>query len=317
MTAEAPTKPVADPVEDPAPAETPAEPAKEPEAAADKGPDLAAIATGVMARRDASQLGALVREKKALEAEKAKFKEHEADLGALAEFHRLYEVDPAAAVAHMLEHKEGKDKGQAALARAYDGLTTRILGVESKTAVPPHLKLSVDRAEKNVSGAQARIDALEAKLAAKEAEEQRVAVQGALQTVGGFLTKQEHEYRYLMAEADDPTEIVWSIMEDANAQGVELSLGDAAALANEHFKPTFEKKKDRYQRLTAPERGADTPSKPESTPKPSASTRKSLTNADASQATAPTTTKQPPPKTDEERLERSWQMLKERSQKLD
>src|SRR6188474_3420616 len=57
-------------------------PADDPPKPDPAGPDTSKLAAEVMRQRDAKNLGALVREKKQLEAQAAKHKEREADLAA-------------------------------------------------------------------------------------------------------------------------------------------------------------------------------------------------------------------------------------------
>lgn len=279
-------------------------------AVAEPEPEKPNLVAEVMKRRDVSQLASLVREKKALEADREKFKGHESRLSTLEKIERLMDDgDDAEAVMELLRFKHG-DKAAERLAPAYNGLTKRVLGVQ----IDPQTA----KVEQSVSRIQKQLDALkqekaqtEAKLAERESEAREVAIQGAIRQVGSYLKTVEAEFPHLLAEADAPEEVVWGILEEAEKHGQELTLEQAAKLADEHFQPSFERRKARYEskNLLAPNKANEVPTKleaPSSTK--AAPPRKSLTNADASQA--PTETAElPPPRSEQERRDRSFAVL--------
>lgn len=299
----APPAPAADPDDPDLPA---ADAAVEPPAEAAPDP-VAAIAQTVIRQRDAKELAQLVREKKQLEAEREKVKEGEKKLAFLAKLEQLYEDDPAAAIEYMLAEKAGDpERAKAAMAKAYDGLTSRILGVESKSAPSRH--------ERSATRVDSRIEALEQKLAQTEAEKVQLASaqaerqrQDRYQMVASWISTDAESlapFEALLDEADDPAAVVHEILESAHAEGhSDLTFMRAAELANEHFKPAFLKKQERraqrLNHLSAPTK-ANEAHKPETSKSPNGSSRKSLTNADASQVTP---NQEPPkPKTDAERI---------------
>jgi hypothetical protein len=314
MSAE--TAPETAPVEAPPPAAPPNQPAKEAPAAEpekvehepEKAPG-ADIAAEVMRQRDARQLGELVREKKALEAKAASFKESEAKLAAFAKIERLLDdEDDASAIEALLQLKAG-DRYKDRLASTYNALTDRMLKGQNAPKQSSAVERSVSRLEKDFEQLKHEKAQTEARLAEKEAEERDRAVQGAVESIGSYLKDLEHDYPFLMAEADEPADIVWAIIEEADRAGKELTLGEAAKLANDHFQPAFERKAPRYQSLLAPNKGEDKPAKPEDAqPKLSAPPRKSLTNADASQVSNQKTL--PPAKSDDERIDRGWEAFR-------
>jgi len=269
-------------------------------------PDKPSLAAEVMQRRDARQLAALVREKKQLEQAAAKYKEHDAKLTAMARIERyLEDGDDASAVEELLRLKSG-DKAKERLATTYNALTERMLGAQNQSQ-PTRVERGLSRIEKDLDALKLEKAELAAKLEAKEAEERDRAIQGAKQAVGSFLKDLEHEHPFLMAEADEPEEIVWNILEAAQERGDEITLAQAAALANEHFQPIYERKKPRYLNLPAPPKASGDQNKPEAPPSQKSAPRKSITNADASQAASEKPL--PPPRTEEERLDRSFAVL--------
>lgn len=298
----------------PAAAPTPPAPAADPEEA-DNAPPPAAAATAVdyaaavMKQRDARELASLVREKRQLEAERAKFKEREPKLAALEKIERLMDDgDRAGAIVELHRLKYG-DKAAEELAESYNGLTQHVLGVQNN---PQNAKV-----ERSVSRIQEQLDALkhekaqaEARVAEMEARDRDQRIHAAIDSVGTFLKDAESDYPYLLAEADAPEHVVWGILEKAAENDQELTLEEAARLANDHFRPAFEKKAPRYQNLLAPTKATGSPTKPEASTSPIGQPpRKSLTNADASQAPADKTT--PPPRNETERLDRSFAVLQQ------
>jgi hypothetical protein len=276
-------------------------------------PDPSKLVESAMQKRDAKQLAALVREKKVYEAGQTKLKEAAPRLSVMDEFDRLFEDDPAAALEYMVAHKAGDpERARAALAAAYDGLTSRILGVESKAPVNVKVERSVSRLEQRLQQLEQEKTQAEAKLAQREAAEAEQRIQGAKSYLGELLQTDELQkaYPYFFAESNDPTEEVWALMNEAEEAGLEMTVGEAADLMNKHHQPTVEKKKDRYKNLLAPTKGSDTPSKPETPKSQNGTSRKSLTNADASAAPSPTK-KEPTPRTENERREMSWAKLRE------
>src|SRR5690606_2188751 len=129
----------------------------------------------------------------------------------------------------------------------------------------------------------------------------------ANQAVGPFLKDLEHEHPFLVAEADQPEEVRCSIPEAAQGRGGEIPLAQAAALANDHIQPLYEPKTPRYLNLPAPPEASGDPNKPEAPPSQKGAPRKSITNADASQAASEKPL--PPPRTEEERPDRSFAVL--------
>ncbi len=295
--------PPADPDEPPdesAPKPAPT-PAPEPK------PEPASYVAEVMKQRDVSQLAELVREKKALEATAAKYKGSEGKLATLAKIERLMDDgDDDEAMMELLRFKHG-DKAAERLAPAYNGLTKRILGVQAD----PH----VTRVEQRVTRQDQEVEALKSELAQaraerqeREAKDHEDKVRGAVKQLATILKEHEATYPHLMAEADSPEEVVWGILEEAHKHSQELSLQDAIKLADDHFKPAFERKASRYQNLLAPNKANGVPTKPEA-PKLTAPPRKSLTNAAASHA--PNEKTLPPPKNEAERLSRSFAVLQQ------
>lgn len=260
-----------------------------------------------MKRRDASQLAALVREKKQLEATAAKYKSGEAKLTALEKIERLMENgDEDEAVMELLRLKHG-DKAGERLSHVYNGLTRRVLGVQSDPQLAK-VEQRVSRFDEQLEAIKNEKAQIEAKLAERDAADQELRVQGAIKQVEGYLKGFESEYPFLLAEADSPEEVVWGILEEAAQHGQDLTLEQAARLANDHFKPAFEKRAPRYQNLLAQNQAKGSPTKPEA---PASTTgappRKSLTNADASSVPAEKALE--PPKTDAERRDRAFAAL--------
>ncbi len=264
------------------------------------------VVAEVMKRRDTQALAGLVREKRQLEAERAKYKEHEPKLTAFRRIEQLLEEgDDATAIEELIKLKSG-DKHKERLATTYNALTDRILKGHSEKQQPSLVERSVSRLEKQLEELQARETQAQSKLAEREAAEQEQRAREVVTNVSTYLKGAEQEYPFLMAEADEPGEVVWAIMEEAEKLGQELTLGEAAKLANTHFQPTAEKKADRYKNLLAP-KGSNVPIKPEAPTRTSAPPRKSLTNADASQA--PVAKELPPPRTQQERVDRAFAVL--------
>ncbi len=267
------------------------------------------IAAEVMKRRDAKELASLVRDKRAVESERAKLKEQSAKLEAFREIERMLDEGDDAGAAEALVRMKAGDKANERLATLYNGLTDRLLKDKNGTQQPTQVERGVTHLRSKLETLEQKNAALEARLAERDAAEHEQRIRGAVERVGGYLKDAEHDYPFLMAEADDPGEVVWSILEEAEKHGQELTLEEAAKLANDHFQPTATKKADRYKNLLAPTKANGVPPKPEATRSQVAPPRKSLTNADASQA--PTTKTLPPPKNDEERLERAFAALQQ------
>jgi hypothetical protein len=290
-------------------------PAKGEPTPTDPAPPKVDFAAEVMKRRDAKELAQVVREKKAVEAERAKLKEHEQKLESFRIVEQLLEDgDDAGAIEALIRLKAG-DKASERLASTYNALTERMLKAQDgKKQEPTPVERDVSRLRQRLEALEQQKASAEAKLAEKEAAEHEQRVQNAIGQVGTYLKDAEHEYPYLMAEADDPGEVVWHILDEAAKHGQELTIGDAAKLANDHFQPTVTKKADRYKNLLAPTKANGVPPKPEALRSQSAPPRKSLTNADASQA--PSTKTLPPAKNDEERLARGFAVLQRGLNKL-
>lgn len=311
MTVEA-TEPGPAPVAEPekpaegAPPADPATPVAEPPPEPKPG-----LVAEVMKARDAKNLAAIVREKRQLEATAAKYKEHEPKLAALERMQRLLEDGDRTGAILELHRLQYGDKAADELAASYNGLTEHILGAQSQPSPElTQVKREVSRTANEVAAIKLERDQARAALAEKEEAERERAIQGAKQTVGGFLKDTETTYPYLVAEADAPEEIVWGILEAAAERNEEMTLAQACELANEHFKPTAEKKAARYQNLFAPKPATGSPLKPETRTSPTASPRKSITNADAS-SVAPDQ-ELPPPRTEQERRDRSFALLQQR-----
>lgn len=284
----------------PAPAATSQPPAPEPAA-----PDLAAE---VMKRRGADQLRELVREKKQLEAKAEKYKAAESKVAAYERIERLMDAgDDDEAVMELLKLKHG-EKAAERLAPTYNGLTRRVLGTQANPELAK-VEQRVSRFDQRVEKLEQEKAQAEAKLAEMESKDRESRIQGAIKSVGDYLKTQESAYPHLLAEADAPEDVVWNILEEAEKHGQELTLEQAAKLADDHFKPAFERKAARYQNLLAPKTGNVVPTKPEASPSTKAAPpRKSLTNADASQA-ATEETPLPPPRNEQERRDRSFAVL--------
>jgi hypothetical protein len=306
-----------DGADEPAPAKAapakaaPAEPAKEPEPAKPEEPAFDPAAE-VMRRRDAKELASIVREKKALEARALEFKQHEGKLAALAKIERLLEdEDDAGAFEAMLALKLGEKAGDR-LPHSYNLLTERMLRPQNAPHPVSKEARGVSRIERELEEVKAREAQTRAKLEQREAEEYEHKVLGAKATLKAHIKDSEHELEALVTEADQPEEIVWEILEEADKAGKPLTVGEALKLANNHFKPAFERKAERYKNSLAPKKAVDVPGKPEAPTSKSAPQRKSLTNADASEVVAP---KAPPkPRNEDERLDLAWQKLRQGSQ---
>jgi hypothetical protein len=307
-------EPASPPAEAPPPAPPPApadpdEPEAPPATPPAEAPPKVDLAAVVMKQRDASQLAALVREKKQLEATAAKYKSSEAKLAALAKIEQLMDDgDRAGAIVELHRLKFG-DKAAAELADSYNSLTRHVLGKQNESSPEiVQVKREVSRNGQEIEALKRERDQYQAKLAEKEAAEYQRWERGAVEDLGSYLKSTADQFPYLVAEVDQPEEVVWEILKTAAAQGQnDLTYEQAAQLANEHFKPTAEKKAARYQNLLA-SKASGNPPKPEAAAKPtSAPPRKSLTNADASQAS--TEKSLPPPRNDQERLDRSFAVL--------
>lgn len=279
--------------------------------AAQSAEEKSDVVAEVMKRRDARELAAIVREKKAMESERAKYKEHEAKLAALARIDRLLEDgDDAGAIEELLALKHG-DKASARLPETYNALTARVL--ESQTAKQPvsRAERGVSRLERELEEVKAREAQTRARLEEREAEEYERSVRGAKATLSKFLQDNQTSYEALLLEADAPEEIVWEILDEHEKLKKPITLGEAAELANQHFKPAFQRKAERYNQIKnspAPKKANEVPTKLEAPTSKSAPPRKSLTNADASAVAA--TKAMPPAKNDEERISRGWQILR-------
>lgn len=288
----APEAPEAAPAAEEAPAEAP--PAPEP-----PKPDLA---TKVLERRDPSQLAAIVKANRELQSSNEKLKVAESKAASFAKIERLLEDgDDDEAAMELLRLKHG-DKAGERLSHLYNGLTRRVLG---EKVDPRQVKdeQRASRTDREIEALKQETAQTKALLAERDAAERERAVQGALIQVGGYLKATEAEYPYLLAEADSAEQVVWEILEEYERDGQILTLEQAARLANEHFKPAFERKAQRYKNLLAQEASGGS-TKPEAPALKGLPPRKSLTNADAS--AAPTSKTAPPPKDDNERLDRAW-----------
>lgn len=287
------------------PVETPAEPETPP------APDIKAEAlSAVVGRRDAKQLAAIVRQQKQIDTEKERIKAADAKLAAIARMEKAFdEDDDAAAVDALLEYKFGADAAQRK-GQLYDRLTGQILRVESKAAPSAKYERRASALEQDFEAIKQELAQAKAEKAEAAARERELQEQNAASSISTWLSdpKVEAEYPCLAAEADDPGVAVYELLAEAKERGQELTVGEAAALLNEHFQPAFEKKKARYQNLLAPNKATDS-TKPETRQSQSTPSRTSITNADASQAAA-TPPELPPPATEAERLERSWQVLR-------
>lgn len=319
MSAEQPTRPTPDEAATneapPAPAPTttpPAEAAKEPAADPAPEPPKVDLAAEVMKRRDAKELAALSRQQRQLEAERTKLKELEPKAASFARAQRLAEDgDRVGAISAMLEAWHGDaEKAKAALADYYNDLTAHVLAVQNAPQNPSKLERRVSRHEEDLEALKRERDQAKAEAEELKARDHEQRVQGAIQQVASFLRDSESEFPHLTAEADAPEDVVWGILEEAMARGEDLTLEQAAKLADEYFKPAVERKKTRYQNLLAPKKANGVPPKSEAPTSPmSAPPRKSLTNADASQAPQPQ--ELPPPRNEDERLARSFAVLQQ------
>lgn len=292
----------------PAPDESDTDPGKDEPAPPPEGPKVDVAAT-VKRAAGAAELAALVREKKALEAQATKYKGTEAKLAALEKIEQLMDDgDRAGAIVELHRLKYG-DKAAAELAESYNGLTRHVLGekTERNPQIAP-VERKVSRLEQDFEALKLERDQANAKLAERDAAEQQRWEENAVKGLASYLESATEKHPYLMAEADAPEEVVWAILKEASAQGQDdLTYEQAAELANEHFRPTAEKKAARYQNLLAKKAGG-VPIKPEAPPKLTGMPpRKSLTNADASQAAA--SKDLPPPRTEQERRDRSFAVL--------
>jgi hypothetical protein len=279
-------------------AQDPAEPA---------APDYA---DAVMKRRDAASLAKLMKEKRELDARAETYKGAEPALAAVTRAQKLWESGDHAGAFHEFMSVAAGDaaKVKEHLPKLYDQLTSQILGVDSPQNVAA-------RTEREIATLKRELEELKQERATTQAEyeqwtsqDRERRVSAAVESVGALLEKTS-DYPFLMAEADNPAQVVWDIMVEAIERGEEPPEPEAAAkLANQYFQPIFEKKKNRYQNLLAPQ-GASGSNQPE-TPSSQNGSRKSLTNADA--ATAPDL-QTPQPITDrDESIDAAWRLLQER-----
>lgn len=271
-------------------------------------PDYAAE---VMKRQSAASLAKLMREKRELDARAESFKGAEPSLAAVNQAKKLWEAGDHLGAFNAFMAVTAGDKAKEQLPKLYDQLTSQILGVDSPTNVAA-------RTEREIATLKRELEELKQERATSQADYETWAAQdrerrvsAAVESVGTLLEKTT-DYPFLMAEADNPAQVVWDIMVEAIERGEEPPEPEAAAkLANTYFQPIFEKKKNRYQNLLAPQ-GASGSSQPETTASQNGS-RKSLTNADAARAPDLQT---PAPIADrDESIDAAWQMLRERTQR--
>lgn len=274
-------------------------------------PTPADLAAEVMRRREAGSLAKLMREKRELDERAAAFKDAEPKLATLSKAQQLWESGDYSGALHAFAGLAAADPGKVKeqLPRLYEQLTSQILGVDSPTQVQASL-------QRDVASLQRKLEELQQEKARREAEhEQWTAqdrerrVQGAVESIATLLSQNEQDVPYLLAEADDPAQVVWDIMLEAVERGDKpLEPEEAAKIANQYFQPIFEKKKNRYQYLLAPQ-GASGSIQPEATPSQTAPS-KSLTNADASRAPDLQTPRPIPNR--EDSIDAAWKLLQER-----
>lgn len=294
----------------PAPPATPADAAPE-GAPPTQEPSPADLAAEVMRRRDAASLAKLMREKRELDERAASFKDAEPKLATLTKAQQLWESGDYSGALHAFAGLATSDPGKVKeqLPRLYEQLTSQILGVDSPSQVQASLQRDVARLQRELEALQQEKARAQAEHEQLTAQDRELRVQGAVESIATLLSQNETDVPYLLAEADNPAQVVWDIIVESVERGDKpLEPEEAAKIANSYFQPIFEKKRTRYQHLLAPQ-GASGLFQPEATPSQTAPS-KSLTNADASRA--PDLQKPPAIPNREDSIDAAWKLLQER-----
>jgi hypothetical protein len=269
-------------------------------------PDLAAE---VMKRRDSSALAKLMREKRELDARAAQLAEKAPVLDGF-ERARQYaeEGDHARATRAFYETIYGPEKAQEMFPHVYASLTSEVVGVESAAQAQARFQRDLARLQQQQQELQEKVARDQAAHEQWIASTREERITGAVGTIASML-EQSTDYPYLLAESEEPAQVVWEIMVEALERGEQPPTPEEAAkIANNHFQPIFEKKKTRYQHLLAPQ-GASGSNQPE-TPASQNGSRKSLTNADA--ASAPDLRAPPTIMNRDDSIDAAWRLLQER-----
>lgn len=176
----------------------------------------------------------------------------------------------------------------------YEDLTLTVLDVkdensEAKKARSEAAKVRRELEEHKQKLAKAEQEREEAR--ARSEFEQRIGE--AVMSIDGYLRDTAHEFPALLGAKDalselngkGPAEVVWEIMSSAHERNEEITLKEAAALANEHIQHLAEK----FRPLLAPKEAGQSaePSKQTTSDLPSNPVPRTLTNSQAAQASVP------------------------------
>lgn len=271
------------------------------------------MADVVLRRRESAALAKLMREKRELDVRAEAYKGVEPRLAALAAAQQLYERgDHGGAVKAALTILAGDEaRAKEALPKAYESLTSEILGVESSSQQSARVQRDLASLHKQLGDVQSELATRRAERDQMAAEVQERQIAEGVQSLATVLDAAKSQYPNLMAEADDPAQVVWEMMVEALERGEKPpEWEEAAKILDSHYQPIVEKKKNRYQHLLAPQGANGSPSKPEM-PSSQMGSRKSLTNADA----ASTSDLQPPKPilNREDSIEQAFRLLQERT----
>lgn len=282
-------------------ASSPSEPAATPDPVAE-----------VLSRRDAAALAKLMRDKRELDERASRYKDAEPHLEGLGRARKHAEGgDHARAIEAAMELLYG-EKAKEVLPHVYEGLTARIVGSESASQATARLTQETSRLRRELEEMQDRLSKGQAEYEKQAAAIAEQRVESGIKSIKTMLEQAADKYPYLMAESDAPEHVVWDLMV-AQLEKSEKppEPEEAMKLANDHFQKIFEKKKDRYKNLLAPQ-GANGSNTHGSPPSPSQGQRQSLTNADASRV--PDLKTPQPIRNREESIEAAFQLLKARHQ---
>lgn len=234
-----------------------------------------------------SALDQLREREKALDAKRDEIEAAEKRIADRERRMDAWKTDRLAALRDIAEEIGAKepDAQKAWLEGLYEEMTYNVLGVEPDAETSEAKKArsetaSLRRQVEELKKQQAEAERQRAEAAQRAEEEQKIA--GAIRSVGGYLSDAAHEFPFLTRGSDEPGKVVWDVLNQAAVEGKELTLKEAADLAEAHFKTEAE----RFRDLLTPKTD-ETPEGTSTQRTTSHSGTRTLTNNSASAAPPP------------------------------